>query len=110
MVPLILTTFGFQWYIQEHFRAAEYLPARQCIRTDIRREGNFEYDFLKDAYLQPELKEPEVLPDVHNQELPEALRDNLSEYGSIEFRSSQHTAEPRVLSLGAGTLYKEQAR
>jgi len=54
-VPLLIITGLFNVYIrQQHFRTAEFLPTRNCLREDMRRSDH-DLGFLKRAYLQPEL-------------------------------------------------------
>eukprot|EP00977_Amphora_coffeiformis_P023446 scaffold13397_cov183-Amphora_coffeaeformis.AAC.5 len=54
-IPLLICSFLFSYYIrQEHFRVAEYLPTRDCLLEDSQRTSA-DLDFLKGAYLQPEL-------------------------------------------------------
>ncbi len=65
MIPLLIITILFTVYIhQKHFIFTEHLPAKFAVATDLRmnaeREMNF--DFIKDKYIQPELREREVFP------------------------------------------------
>mmetsp|Transcript_8398 Transcript_8398/g.18073 ORF Transcript_8398/g.18073 Transcript_8398/m.18073 type:complete len:85 (+) Transcript_8398:144-398(+) len=57
-------TVLFNLYIrQTHFRVAKYLPARDCLKADLDRDPDFDFDFLRGAYLQPQLKaERELRP------------------------------------------------
>lgn len=66
MLPLLVITILFSMYInQQHFKMTERLPSRECVATDMknREEGETEYEFLRVAYVQPELREKEVLPE-----------------------------------------------
>lgn len=63
MIPLIVVTILFNAYLrQQHFRVAEYLPSRECLKADISNGPDFDLSFTKDAYLQEELKEKRVYP------------------------------------------------
>lgn len=63
MIPLIVITILFNAYIREqHFRVAEFLPSRDCLKMDERNGETFDLSFLDDAYLQDELREKNVLP------------------------------------------------
>lgn len=75
MAPLLVITTLFSFYIhQQHFRVAEYLPAHACAAADRKNAVDFDASFLHDAYLQPELKVKEELPDVDDDQLPLVLR------------------------------------
>ena len=68
MIPLIVITVLFNAYIrQQHFRTAEFLPSRECLKEDLRNGPDFDLTFTKGAYLQGEmrykLKFPENLGD-----------------------------------------------
>jgi hypothetical protein len=68
ITALIIQTFLFNAYInQRHFRVAEHLPSKACIKADLQNGGNFDLNFVKGAYLQEELREKEAFP----QDLPE---------------------------------------
>lgn len=63
MIPLIAFTGLFNSYIcQQHFRAAEHLPARTCTKVDRRNGSHFDLSFVQNAYIQPELKVKEAFP------------------------------------------------
>jgi hypothetical protein len=63
MVPLIVITILFNAYIrQQHFRVAEYLPSRECLKSDLQNGPNFDLSFTTGAYLQEELREKKVYP------------------------------------------------
>ena len=48
----------FSFYIRkQHFRVARFLPTRNCLREDERRD-EMDMSFLVGAYLQPELAAP----------------------------------------------------
>jgi len=84
MIPLLVATVLFNAYIQqEHFRVAEYLPAHECNNADTRCSVNFDFCFLQDAYLQPELRQKKALPDAADpeQELPAVLQS----YSDLHF-------------------------
>ena len=61
-------TVLFNLYIRKtHFRVAQYLPTRDCLKADLARDPDFDFSFLRGAYVQPALKaerrlEPEVQP------------------------------------------------
>ncbi|CAB9518635.1 CSC1-like protein [Seminavis robusta] len=65
-IPLIVCTVLFNYYIrQQHFTVAQHLPSRLCRKQDQKNNSSgMCYDFVQDAYLQPELREPRVLPEV----------------------------------------------
>jgi hypothetical protein len=67
MFPLLVITILFTVYIrQKHFKmATEHLPARECIAVDLKNGAGCEmdYGFLRGKYVQPELREKEVLPE-----------------------------------------------
>ena len=46
---------------QKHLLVAENLPSRLCLKQDKKnlKDANMDYSFVKEAYLQPELKEKE---------------------------------------------------
>jgi hypothetical protein len=73
MIPLIVVTILFNAYLrQQHFRVAEYLPSRECLKADLANGPDFDLSFTKNAYLQEELKERWVYP------------ENLSEERALE--------------------------
>jgi hypothetical protein len=50
-----ICTILFSYYIrQEHFRVAEFLPARNCLQEDLKRSED-DFDFLRRSYLQPDM-------------------------------------------------------
>lgn len=56
LVPLLIITVLFNSYIrQEHFKVAAYLPTGLCVEEDLRRDENFDFSFVHDAYVQPPL-------------------------------------------------------
>jgi hypothetical protein len=64
MLPLVVITVLFNGYIrQQHFRVAEFLPSRDCLKADERNGATFDLSFLDDAYLQDELREKSALPE-----------------------------------------------
>ena len=47
-----------------HFRVAEYLPTRECIKEDLKRDESFDLSFVHNAFVQPALaSKKEVSPD-----------------------------------------------
>lgn len=63
-LALIIITVLFNAYIQQqHFRVAEYLPTKECLKVDIRNGDDFAVELVKDAYLQKELSEKELFPE-----------------------------------------------
>ncbi len=61
---LITCTILFNAYLQQqHFRVAEYLPTKECLKVDIQNGDDFADSLVKDAYLQKELSDKEVFPD-----------------------------------------------
>ena len=66
-----MITILFSYYIrQEHFHVAEFLPTRTALQQDVRRPLE-KLEFLKDSYLQPELKvDRDVWPDMLSDENP----------------------------------------
>ena len=72
MIPLIVVTVLFNAYIrQQHFRTAEFLPSRECLKEDLRNGPDFDLSFTKGAYLQEELR--------HKRKFPENLSDPRAE-------------------------------
>ena len=66
MFPLIVITILFTVYIhQKHFKMTEHLPARECIALDLKNNAAGEMDcgFLRGMYIQPELRDKEILPE-----------------------------------------------
>ena len=64
MAPLIAITILFNAYIrQQHFRVAEYLPSRECLKYDLQNGPDFDLSFTNGAYLQEELREKKVYPE-----------------------------------------------
>jgi hypothetical protein len=74
MIPLLIITLLFTYYIhQEHFRMTESLPAQDAMNFDHKYEhANEDFEFVKDKYIQPELREREKFPENGNE----------SDYGS----------------------------
>lgn len=65
MIPLPIINFLFNEYIrQQHYRVAMYLPSRQCIKTDVQNGSDFDLSFVRDAYVQDELRTKLKFPDV----------------------------------------------
>lgn len=63
MIPLIAVTILFNAYVrQQHFRVAEYLPSRECVKADLSNGPDFDFSFTRNAYLQEELKEKVAFP------------------------------------------------
>jgi hypothetical protein len=64
MIPLIVVQFLFNAYIgQEHFRVAENLPSRECLKVDQQNGPDFDLSFVKGAYVQEELTAEEAYPE-----------------------------------------------
>jgi hypothetical protein len=71
MLPLLICTILLTIYInQQHFAMTEYLPAKDALLADLRHnaDGEINVDFLKDKYVQPELRDREVWPENLNVE------------------------------------------
>jgi hypothetical protein len=74
MIPLLIITVLFTFYInQQHFSLTEHLPAKDAMMVDLRNKSNnhggeMDFDFLKDKYIQPELRDHEVWPENLNVE------------------------------------------
>ena len=74
MIPLLIITVLFTFYInQQHFALTEHLPAKDALMVDLRNKNNnpggeMNFDFLKDKYIQPELRDREVWPENLNVE------------------------------------------
>jgi hypothetical protein len=63
MFPLIGITILFNGYIrQQHFRAAAFLPSRDCFKQDLRNGTGFDLTFLSGAYQQVELQTKVKVP------------------------------------------------
>lgn len=63
MIPLIVITILFNAYIrQQHFRAAEFLPSRECLKEDLRNGPGFDLSFTKGAYVQVEMQDKKKFP------------------------------------------------
>jgi hypothetical protein len=73
MFPLIIVTALFSVYIrQEHYRIATALSSRLCLKKDSRNEKNgFDLTFLREGYLQPELREKVAFPENMNDRIVE---------------------------------------
>jgi hypothetical protein len=66
MFPLLIITILFTYYInQKHFLMTEFLPTRECLVIDSKRncEGQMDFSFVRGKYVQPEFREKEVLPE-----------------------------------------------
>lgn len=74
MAPLIAITILFNAYIrQQHFRVAEYLPSRECMKSDLHQGPDFDLSFTTEAYLQEELRDKESYPENLSNEEARAL-------------------------------------
>lgn len=63
MIPLLVITILFTVYIhQKHFALTEHLPAKDAVLVDL-RNSEMNFDFLKDLYVQPEMRDRELLPE-----------------------------------------------
>lgn len=100
MIPLIVVTVLFSIYLrQEHYRVADYLPSRLCLKAD--KENEFlDLSFLTDAYLQPEMcdKEVEVAPDVSPEKVRELGFMVVGGDDSASITSAMESGEERSLS------------
>jgi hypothetical protein len=66
MFPLLIITILFTYYInQKHFLMTEFLPTRECLASDLKNncEGLMDFSFVRRKYVQPELREKELLPE-----------------------------------------------
>ena len=66
MIPLLVITILFYVYIsQEHFRLAEFMPAKECSTIDLRNKADVtvDYNSLYGKYIQPELQERQSFPE-----------------------------------------------
>ena len=60
-----------------HFRVATYLPTRECLKEDLQRDVNFDFSFVRGAYLQPALSaKTDVQPDPSVVEKSESISIN----------------------------------
>jgi len=74
MIPLIVITVLFNAYIrQQHFRVAEFLPSRECLKEDLRKGRDFDLSFTKGAYLQDEMQDKKKFPENLSDERAEML-------------------------------------
>lgn len=66
LVPLVIITVLFIIFVHPaRMHVARNLPAITCIELDREAEKSIlnDYDFLRDQYLQPALKQPLLFPD-----------------------------------------------
>jgi len=107
MVPLFLVTVLFNSYIQqEHFRVANYLPLRCCSQVDRERADDYDFNFLRDAYVQPELSTRLTYPtNPTGAELPQALRVEDPFY---YFTPNQSEAEGSMVNMPFNGLSGDQ--
>jgi hypothetical protein len=70
MFPLLVVTILFKIYInQKHFAMAEHLPARDCLAADLKNAASIshntddDFDFVRNKYIQPELRNKQVYPE-----------------------------------------------
>ena len=97
MIPLLLITVLFTFYInQQHFDLTEYLPAKDALMVDLRNKSNnhggeVDFDFLKDKYIQPELRDREVWPENLNVERE-------IEHGCLAFSTPPGSEEEKNLA------------
>jgi hypothetical protein len=74
MAPLIAITILFNAYIrQQHFRVAEHLPSRECMKSELQNGPNFDLSFTTRAYLQEELRDKKLYPENLTNENASAL-------------------------------------
>jgi len=89
MVPLIVVTFLFNAYIRrEHFRVAEFLPSRECMKADLFISESSNSSLARNAYLQKEMrfkeKYPENLTEERAADLGLAFRiDQIDDYALL---------------------------
>ena len=63
LLPLIFISIIFDIYLKRrHYFVTQYLPMGECAKADEQNHGTG-CDWLKDAYLQPALKEKAVYPE-----------------------------------------------
>lgn len=111
LVPLLAMNLVFQWYIsQKHNLVATFLPSHEAIGVDRNNNaaGEMDYGFLKDQYLQPQLKaKDEVLPDnlslalevEHGNDTYETPPGSEADIEDIEERSSLVPSEAVISSV-----------
>ena len=109
MIPLLIITVLFNAYIQQqHFRVAEYLPARACTKTDVNNYAiSFNFSFLEDAYLQPELRVKKLFLDTAEleQELPAILQHDADlHYLTPEQSEAEHQSENDITTPDNGPV------
>lgn len=65
LLPLVIVSILFDLYLKRrHYSVTQYLPLGECAALNQAYEMlNADCDWLKDAYLQPALRERSVLPD-----------------------------------------------
>uniref|UniRef100_A0A7R9ZMR9 CSC1/OSCA1-like 7TM region domain-containing protein n=2 Tax=Craspedostauros australis TaxID=1486917 RepID=A0A7R9ZMR9_9STRA len=82
MIPLICITVLFNLYIQQqHFRMTESLPTRIAVRKDKQLEyEEYDFSFLDSLYVQPELRDKEVMPE--NSTIDREIAQGGGEYGT----------------------------
>lgn len=74
MIPLIVMTVLFNAYVhQQHFRAAEFLPSRECLKEDLRNGTDLDLSFTRGAYLQEEMSDKKKFPENLSAQRAEAL-------------------------------------
>lgn len=88
MIPLLIITILFGIYIREkHFLVAMRLPTRLCLQQDRKTRHWVDFSFVRDAYLQPEMREKEAIPNVS--------RDRLRELGLGGDEEKEMVASPK---------------
>ena len=107
MFPLIIATALFSFYIrQEHFRIAQYLPTHLSLRKDSRNSNiDIDYSFVQEAYLQPELRERVVLPELSTERITELGIGAINEINSSKVDDDEEAAaaaDDDDDSLGSG--------
>jgi hypothetical protein len=85
LVPLIVITIIFNAYVrQQHFRVADNLPSRECVKADLRNGPDFDLSFTKEAYLQVELQEKLKYPE--NLTIERAIEFGILDVNAVENR------------------------
>ena len=97
MIPLIVITILFNAYVrQQHFRVAENLPSRECLKEDLRNGPDFDLSFTKGVYLQKEMQDKKKLPE--NLSRGRAVMLGLVDEDDLAFSSFREEEEVHVLN------------
>ncbi|CAB9519234.1 CSC1-like protein ERD4 [Seminavis robusta] len=90
--PLVVVSVIFSIYLREnHFNVAEHLPTRLCLDQDS-KNIDMDFGFAREAYLQPEMRERNALP--------ELSREKLQELGLVENDSPKASFKTAVFPNG----------